>query len=819
MTISKEEFSIIVPEYGMNKITNPVPYQSTTGFNYTNGTMSIDSTYTRRGPACLKMVPTSGQNSTIYFSPLSVTSGQPYTFSVDIKGYAGQAMRIMIQNGSGTMQAQKTFTATGNWQRVSVTLTSAGATATNWRAVVQRDSVASTQPFWADGWQFENKAYATTFIYGDEKGLGYIDREYYWAGSPFASASVRSANTRHGGKLVKINDYAIINKVIGLGMGKFESHVSELAMGGSVLQSTIRQPRPFSFLLTFKGNSQDAIYANRQVIIDAIRPDRDNQPLILHYQGFDSSGNEVTQPIDIICKAEVSLQDTPNLPTRHTDLLSFTALDTTLDGAYYEGSYLLYSEELNTNYIVRQKPNGEWDTMGTGLQGGYAVVFAEAPNGDMYIGGSFTSAGGVANTSKLARWSKSAQSWQSVLSIPPNNDVMALKFDSNGDLYVGGMFTSIGGNSNAKYLAKITDLSGTPFIFEFGATVDDYVYAIEIDFNGIVYVGGRFKSIGGISVGGAAYYDTSWHTIPFPISATIRAIKTNYQGSKVVFGGSIGGITSLNVVAWDGTSLIPLGTGLNNIVRDLMSYYGGNLIAVGQFTNVGGSKNKYIAHFNGSTWDSLPFGSPDNAVYSITKRVSYRKNLNYFYICGAFTSVGNINLSDRVAGFDQSSWKTIGIDLPGTGIIYCVYASSDGSLYISGDFSGTTMVDGITIDNVINGSSAASAYPIIQIKGPGTLLSIENKTTGKKIDFNNLTLQPNEYINLWLDPHNLKFESSWEDRECVLDYITAGSDISDFNLAPGINNISVYMPTGTTSATNAWIRWKPKFWSLDGAVL
>jgi len=32
MTISKEEFSIIVPEYGVNYITNPVPYQATTGF-------------------------------------------------------------------------------------------------------------------------------------------------------------------------------------------------------------------------------------------------------------------------------------------------------------------------------------------------------------------------------------------------------------------------------------------------------------------------------------------------------------------------------------------------------------------------------------------------------------------------------------------------------------------------------------------------------------------------------------------------------------------------------------------------------------------
>jgi len=550
MTISKEEFSIIVPEYGVNYITNPVPYQATTGFTYTNGAMSISSTYTRRGPACLKMVPTSGQNSTVRFSPLSVISGQPYTFSVDVKGYAGQAMRIMIQNGSGTMQAQKTFTATGNWQRVSVTLTSADATATNWRAVVQRDAVASAEPFWTDGWQFENKAYATTFIYGYEKGLGYIDREYYWAGTPFASASIRSANTRHGGKLVKINDYAIINKVVGLGMGKFESHVSELAMGGSVLQSTIRQPRPFSFLLTFKGSSQDAIYANRQVIIDAIRPDRDNQPLVLHYQGIDSSGNEATQPIDIICKAEVSLQDTPNLPTRHTDLLSFTALDATLDGAYYEGSYLLYSQQLNVNRIVHQKPNGEWDTMGTGLQGGYAYAFAEAPNGDIYIGGDFTSAGGVANTSKIARWSKRNQTWESVLSGTTDNNILTLCFGPKGELYVGGRFTNLAGSGIA-LLAYITDLDTTPTIHVFGDPVGDYIYSVDIDANGTVYVGGMFNKIGGQTINNAAYYNGTWNDMGFTANDAVFKIKCGYFGNKVIIGGNMPLRIPPNIVCWD----------------------------------------------------------------------------------------------------------------------------------------------------------------------------------------------------------------------------------------------------------------------------
>jgi len=730
-----------------------------------------------------------------------------------VKGYAGQAMRIMIQNGSGTMQAQKTFTATGNWQRIVLTLASAGATATNWRAVVQRDAVASAEPFWTDGWQFENKAYATTFIYGDEKGLGYIDREYYWAGSPFASASVRSAFTRHGGKLVKINDYAIINKVVGLGMGKFESHVSELAMGGSVLQSTIRQPRPFSFLLTFKGSSQDAIYANRQVIIDAIRPDRDNQPLVLRYQGLDSSGNEATQPIDIICKAEISLQDTPNLPTRHTDLLSFTALDATLDGAYYEGSYLLYSQQLTVNRIVRQKPNGEWDIMGTGLQEGYAYAFAEAPNGDIYIGGSFTSAGGVANTSKIAKWSKQDQTWKSVLSGTTNNDIKTLCFGPKGELYVGGDFTNLAGSGIA-LLAYITDLDTTPTIHVFGDPVGYYIQTIDIDRNGTVYVGGIFSKIGGQTINNAAYYNGTWNDMGFTADDAVFKIKCGYFGNKVIIGGNMPLRIPPNIVCWDGTQLCALGSGLDGIIADIVISSNNTIIAVGQIYDIGDDPNNiHMALYNGYTWSGIPFGSPNGPVHSITS------SKTGYYIIGDFDKVGNLSLTDRIANYSNNGWSRVGINLPAMVTLLGIKEVSDGTLYISGKFSGTAVVAGVTISNVYNSSSSANVYPTIQIIGPGTLLSIENKTTGKKIDFEGLILNSNEYITLHLDPHNLKFESNWSERGSIYNYITAGSDIANFNLAPGINNISVYMPYNTTQYTGVWITWKPNFWSLDGAIL
>ena len=145
--LAYKKFWIVKPCGGYNYLKNPAFVESV-GATYwaaTQATIAIDGTEQRHGAHSMKVTPVSGQTSYVAYAGLAVTAGLAYTFSCDVKGVAGQAMRIYIGDGTAT-----TFTATGYWQRVQVTAT-IGSGVTTTYAVVQRDSVASTEPFYVDG--------------------------------------------------------------------------------------------------------------------------------------------------------------------------------------------------------------------------------------------------------------------------------------------------------------------------------------------------------------------------------------------------------------------------------------------------------------------------------------------------------------------------------------------------------------------------------------------------------------------------------------------------------------------------------------------
>src|SRR5580765_8468778 len=97
-----------------------------------------------------------------------------------------------------------------------------------------------------------------------------------------------------------------------------------------------------------------------------------------------------------------------------------------------------------------------WSALGSGMNAsGQAFVYrmAVAPNGDIYAGGQFTSAGGI-NATNVAKWNGVAWSplGLGIGNPPPSNiPVMAMAL-SGSNLYVGGGFTNAGG-LNIKALA------------------------------------------------------------------------------------------------------------------------------------------------------------------------------------------------------------------------------------------------------------------------------------------------------------------------------------------------------------------------------
>jgi len=604
--LAYKKFWIVKPYEQFNYIKNPTfaspDYEEDWAASGAGVTIAETGDYARRGAYSMKVNTATGVASAAYYANLSVTDGVTYAFSCDVLGTAGQAMRIFISDVANNIKATTTFTATGYWQRESVSFTAA-ETATTYYVAISRDAVASTEPYYVDGCQFEHWK-ATTFFDGYSPGCR-------WTGAVRNSTSYRSANTGLGGELIDLDTYCKVVQVVGLGHGDWNQILTKMTSGGDMYQTHIRKSRNFSIIVDFIGNSLSEIEANRAAIIDALRPDilfgGEDERRIIRYQGVATNGDEATNPVDIVCvPLSASMVDTPDLPTYQRAVLNFTIPSGLLNGAYNDGAALDWGADFPAEFIVKRDPNGNWctvnganhDSLITGLNGA-VYCMAEGPDGKIYAGGNFTDAGGTTDADYLARWNPVTEAWEKVIA-GVNNRVYDVEFDANGDLYVGGTFTNLG-STDGDCIVKITDLNGTPTVNALGSGITGTNYtvrSIAIAPNGDVYVGGFFDTAGGVS------------------------------GAK-------------NIAKWDGTSWSALSTGLNDSVYSLAFSPSGNLIIGGLFTD---AAYPYLCRWNSSAFSVIGANTDINGyVYALAFESADR-----LYIGGEISDAGGNPKSDKI---------------------------------------------------------------------------------------------------------------------------------------------------------------------------
>jgi hypothetical protein len=186
-----------------------------------------------------------------------------------------------------------------------------------------------------------------------------------------------------------------------------------------------------------------------------------------------------------------------------------------------------------------------WSALGSGMNGG---VFALAVSGrDLYAGGSFTTEGGSA-ANNIAKWD--GNNWSALGSgmrglLGSFVAVNALAV-SGSDLYVGGSFTTAGGNP-ANSIAK---------------------------WNG---------------------NGSSWSALGSGMNGDVSALALS--GSDLYAAGGFttaGGIMATNIARWDGTSWSALGSGIGGYVSAL-AVSGSDLYAGGGFTTAGGKASALVA--------------------------------------------------------------------------------------------------------------------------------------------------------------------------------------------------------------------------------
>ena len=288
-----------------------------------------------------------------------------------------------------------------------------------------------------------------------------------------------------------------------------------------------------------------------------------------------------------------------------------------------------------------------------------------------------------------------------------NGSVGAIAADSNGNVYVGGDFTVAGGmpaNGIARW-------DGSAW-HALGSGVDGSVYAIAVS-GSDVYVGGRFASAGGMPASRIARWDGSaWHTLGSGVSGDVYAIVVS--GNNVYVGGtfvSAGGMPVSRIARWDGSAWHALGSGVNyNYASPIVSAIvvnGSDVYVGGWFTSASGMPANHIARWDGSAWHALGSGVSGGAPFPFVRAIAV--NESDVYVGGNFTSAGGTP-ANYIVRWDGGAWHALGAGVSGEYPTIFALATRGSNVYAGGsaEFAGDVQINGIGYWNGVHWSRLGS---------------------------------------------------------------------------------------------------------------
>jgi uncharacterized delta-60 repeat protein len=178
-------------------------------------------------------------------------------------------------------------------------------------------------------------------------------------------------------------------------------------------------------------------------------------------------------------------------------------------GKIYVGGNFSEYKGLSQNSLIRLNTDGTKDAsfdIGTGFYGllsAVATVAIDYSTGKIYVGGGFDSYKDV-SISKLIRLNTDGTKDTSFVIGASTFDsfVQEILLDSSEKVYAGGNFTTFNGSTQHGLIRLNTDgTKDTAFDISdgFGPSSYGYVYALAIDTNGKIYVGGAFTTYRNIS--------------------------------------------------------------------------------------------------------------------------------------------------------------------------------------------------------------------------------------------------------------------------------------------------------------------------------
>lgn len=816
-------FSVVIPIERTNEITNPSAETNTTNYTTGAGTLTRSTEQQYHGAYSLKYVPSAATTDGFYYGTVSMTAGQTRAISCKWLGAAGVKYKLSVATTGGVDLVSYTFTATGRWQWIYLYWTETSTTTR--RIYFTKNGSTSTAAFYIDGVQSEvivAGETVSTYIDGDEAGLlvNQAPAPYRWNGVAHASTSTRLATTAAGGYVRNLDRYRFKALAFaGLGLMAV-SNIATVGAGtdGAQYQTTVAQSRQLSINGFWDAETPGALDQVRAQLYTAVGPDHaaPRQPVTLIYQPFDGE-DEIGAFGRIVASYQSGLEQNATPTPRENVAITFTQFLPGIlagdDGVVLDGQ----DSVANANAILRRSASGTWSALSTGLAGVgvTALAIAPHPNGLIYVGGVFTSAGAT-SADFAASYNPATDAW-AVLggsATTFNAQVNAIAIAPNGDVIFGGLFTNAAGIAAADGIVRYTPGSDTFNALGTGVNAGG-VYSLAYDQSGYLYAGGSFTLMGGVAntIRIARWDGSVWTALGTGASSNIVRALLSDPGGNLYAGGDYGlmsGVAgTVGLARWDGTNWNAMGAGVAGGAVLAFVQMPDGLYIGGLYATIDGLAIPFLSRWNGTGFSAVGEASALSSYVQAFARTSD----NRLYLGGDFLTVNGVTFPDRAAIWNGGSFGPLDVDLPSSATIFALaLVPSSGDLYVGYNQTGTATAAGLaTATN--NGTMAA--YPTVVIDGPSSgtarVYSIANNTSGDALHLN-LTINAGETITLTATQYGARLVSSWSGD---VTHTILNSSVPTLAIRPGVNTIAM-LTSGSTVA--AVMHWSEQYQSVSDLV-
>jgi uncharacterized delta-60 repeat protein len=279
------------------------------------------------------------------------------------------------------------------------------------------------------------------------------------------------------------------------------------------------------------------------------------------------------------------------------------------------------------------------------------------------------------------------QSTQDEFNPNANNSVLALVQQSDGNIVMGGQFTTVFGQTR-NFIARVNS-EGT-LDATFNPSANNFVQRMALQPDDKILIGGTFTAIGGAARNRMARLNAD--------GTLDAAFDANLVGSavfsfavqpdnKIIVGGlfsSVGGATRNNIARLnaDGTLDTAFDPNADFRVQAIVVQPDGKIVISGAFTSVGGVARANIARLNSDgTLDTAFDPNASTTVGALALQPDGK-----ILIGGQFASVGGVARS-RIARLNADGTVDTGFDPNAGGGVFGFIVEADGRILVVGSFS------------------------------------------------------------------------------------------------------------------------------------